>query len=128
MRPIIAARVFGGLTACAMLFQIALAAGLPWGELAWGGAFPGVLPAAMRVASLGSALLLLVFALVVLVRAGLIQSRWKGACAKLIWVVVAYCAVGVIANAITPSFWERVIWVPVTLALLVCSLIVARVR
>jgi len=33
-------------------FQIALAAGAPWGAYAMGGAFPGQLPPAMRVTAL----------------------------------------------------------------------------
>ena len=38
----------------------------------------------------------------------------------------AYCALGVIANGITPSVWERVIWLPVTLMLLASSIVVAK--
>lgn len=128
MNPVIAARIFVLLTAGAVVFQIALAAGLPWGAVAWGGAFPGVLPPHMRIASLGSVFLLGALAFVVLVRAGIVQSRWKGACAKLVWFVVAYCGLGVLANSLTPSFWERVIWVPVTVLLFATSLIVARSR
>jgi hypothetical protein len=43
----------------------------------------------------------------------------------LVWVVVTYRALGVIANALTPSPWERIIWLPITLLLLGCSLVVA---
>ncbi len=128
MNPIIAARVFTVLIAGAIFFQLALVVGMPWGKVAWGGAFPGVLPPHMRVASIGSAVLLLALALVVLVRAGLIQSKWKSSSGKLAWVVVTYCSLGVIANAITQSFWERVIWLPVTILLLGSSIVVARAR
>jgi len=37
-------------------FQVALAAGLPWGRASWGGAHAGVLPTNLRVASGASAL------------------------------------------------------------------------
>ncbi|MDP2323480.1 MAG: hypothetical protein Q8N51_05565 [Gammaproteobacteria bacterium] len=128
MSPTLAARVFTALIGGTILFQLALALGAPWGELAWGGAYAGALPTTMRLASLGSVVLLLALAAVVLIRAGLIGARWKPVSTKLVWVVVAYCGLGVLANAVTPSFWERVIWVPVTLVLLVCSLVVARSR
>ena len=128
MSPSIAARVFAALIGATVIFQLALALGAPWGELAWGGAYPGVLPTSMRWASLASVLLLLALAAVVLIRAGLTGLRWKPASTKLVWLVVAYCGLGVIANAMSPSFWERVIWVPVTLVLLACSLVVARAR
>ncbi|MBP6647886.1 MAG: hypothetical protein KA207_18660 [Burkholderiaceae bacterium] len=120
-----AARVFTWLTAIAVLFQWALAAGLPWGELAWGGAYPGVLPEAMRWASLGSGLLLMGMVWVVRVRAGLTPSRHLPWMRKLIWCVVAYCALGVLANLATPSVWERVVWTPVVSLLLLASLVVA---
>lgn len=128
LSPTLVARVFSAVIACAILFQLALAAGLPWGSIAWGGAFPGVLPLHMRFASVGSAALLFLFAVVVQVRAGTGQSKWKSASRKLIWVVVVYSGLGVIANTMTPSFWERVIWVPVTLLLLASSLVVAKAR
>lgn len=128
MNPSIAARVFAALIGGIILFQLALALGAPWGELAWGGAYTGALPTTMRLASLASVVLLLALGAVVLIRAGLVGSRWKPVTSKLVWFVVVYCGLGAIANAMTPSVWERVIWVPVTLVLLACSLIVARSR
>jgi hypothetical protein len=117
---------FCALIAGAVLFQLALAAGLPWGNVAWGGAYPGVLPIAMRCASLGSAILLLVLALIVVTRAGWMLPQHFRLSQKLVWVVVVYCALGVVANSITPSFWERVIWLPVCSLLLISSVLVAR--
>ncbi|MDP2371367.1 hypothetical protein [Rhodoferax sp.] len=128
MNPTIAARLFGALIGATVAFQLALALGAPWGHLAWGGAYAGALPTTMRLASLASVTLLLALAAVVLIRAGMTGLRWKPASTKLVWLVVAYCGLGVIANAMSPSFWERVIWVPVTLTLLACSLVVARSR
>ena len=43
-------------------FQIALAAGAPWGAAAWGGASPGVLPRGLRVSSAGSGLVYVLLA------------------------------------------------------------------
>ena len=121
-----AAYVFNALVVVVILFQMALAFGMPWGEFAWGGEFPGVLPAYMRGVCVLSALLLLAFALVVSIRAGLLLPSWQRTSKKPIWFVIAYGALVVIANAITPSYWERVVWLPVALVLFTCSLIVAR--
>ena len=128
MKSLIAARIFATFIVVAILFEIALAAGVPWGEFAWGGKFPGVLPIDMRVASVVQAFLLLALLLVVLTRAGLIFPVWQPISKKLAWAVVAYCALGVIANAITPSFWERIIWLPVLTICFASSLVVAKAR
>jgi len=120
-----AALVFFVLTAVTVGFQLALAAGAPWGKLTWGGRFPGILPAPMRAAAAFSALLLTGFSLIVAVRAGLLTFAWAPLSRTLIWAVVAYCALGVLANAATPSKWERRIWLPVVVAMLGTSLLVA---
>ena len=122
---LIAALVFLVLTVVTIVFQLALAAGAPWGELTWGGKFPGALPARMRAAAVFSALLLAAFGVVVAVRAGLLTAGWAPLSRRLIWAIVAYCAVGVLANAATPSKWERRIWLPVVLALLLSSVVLA---
>lgn len=119
------ARIFACLIGCTILFQLTLAAGLPWGEFAWGGTYKGVLPNHLRIASLAAIALLIAFAYIVLIRAELVKSKWQSLSRKLIWGVVAYCALGIVANAVSPSFWESVIWVPVTLLMFVTSFIVA---
>ncbi len=124
----LAARLFSLLILAVVLFQGALVAGMPWGEFAWGGTYQGQLPVEMRVASAISALLLLVIGTVVLTRAGLLLQEWQPLSKKLIWVVVAYCALGVVANAITPSAWERIIWLPVAIGLFAMSIVVATKR
>ena len=80
----------------------------------------------MRVVAAASALLLLGFGGIVTARAGLLFRRWRRASRKLIWVVVAYMAVGAVWNAITSSEWERLLWLPMTLALGMCALLVTR--
>jgi hypothetical protein len=121
----VATGVFLALTTIVAVFQVALAAGVPWGHLTWGGRFPGRLPARMRGAALLSAVLLVSFVAIVVARAGFAFSEWQPLSAKLIWVVVAYCAIGVLANAATPSRWERIIWLPVVTLMLACALLVA---
>lgn len=56
-------------------FQVALALGAPFGEMAWGGASPAVLPDTLKVASAGAAVYLALAALVMLVRAGDLGAR-----------------------------------------------------
>jgi hypothetical protein len=128
MRKILAAKIFAVFMVGAICFQIALVAGVPWGEFAWGGKYPGTLPDFMRFASVFSTFLLVMFLVVVLTRAGLILPKRFSLSQKLIWIVVGYCGLGIIANAITPSFWERVIWVPVLIICFVSSLIVAKAQ
>jgi hypothetical protein len=106
-------------------FQTALAAGAPWGAFAMGGAFPGQLPPALRVAALVQVVLLAGMAAVVLARAELILPRWWRASRWLIWFVVAFAAVSLFLNLITPSAGERAIWAPTALLLLLSSAIVA---
>jgi hypothetical protein len=122
----IAAWLFTIAASVVVLFQLALAAGAPWGGWAMGGAYPGQFPPALRVAAVVQAALLVGMALVVLAGAGLFAPRWARHTRWLIWVVVAYSVIGFILNVITPSPGERAIWAPVTLLMLVCSAIVAR--
>ena len=121
----IAAVLFAAITIGVIAFQIALALGAPWGAYAMGGAFPGRYPPRLRVAAVVQAVILALVAVVVLSAAGLVLPELADAFPWLIWVIVAVTALGVVLNAISRSAGERRIWVPVTLVLLVCSLVVA---
>lgn len=63
---------------------------------------------------------------VVLVRAGVWETRWAPRANRLVWIVVALGAIGTVLNLITPSEGERLRWAPVAIGLFVTSLIVAR--
>lgn len=119
------AHSFTGLVMVVIAFQLALAAGVPKAHLTWGGKFSGKLPERMRGVAIFSAVLLAAFAVIVQTRAGVILHQWQGLSKILIWVVVAYCALGVVMNALTPSKWERIIWLPIVLGALICSFMVA---
>lgn len=119
------AHFFTFLMMITISFQLALVAGMPWGELTLGGKYPGVLPKDKRWIPLFSVILLLVFALIVETRAGNMLTGWEKISEIAVWVVVAYCGLGVLANSATPSRLERIIWLPVVIAALICSLIVA---
>ena len=117
--------VYAVVSAGVIAFQIALAAGAPWGEYAMGGAYPGQFPPELRVAAVVQAGILAGLALVVLARAGIALPTWSRASRWLIWLVVAFSALSLVLNLITPSAGERLIWAPVALIMLVSSITVA---
>lgn len=121
----LAAIVYGVLTLVVVLFQAALAAGAPWGELTMGGRRTGTLPATMRVGAGIQAVILVGLAAVMLSRAGLAFPGLHGPTDVLIWVVVAMAGMSLFLNIITPSKWERRIWAPVGTLLVATSLFVA---
>ena len=121
----VAAVLYGVISLGVVAFQIALAAGAPWGEYAMGGAVPGQFPPALRITALIQAALILGMALVVLARAGLILPGWSRASRWLIWLVVVFLAFDLFLNLITPSAGERAIWAPTLGLLLITSVIVA---
>jgi len=120
-----AALLYAGVSAGVVVFQVALAAGAPWGAYAMGGAFPGQFPLMLRIAALAQAALISGMAVVVLSRAGLVLAGWSGVTRWLVWLVVAFAAVSLVLNLITPSAGERAIWAPVALLLLASSTVVA---
>jgi hypothetical protein len=121
----ISAIVYAVITVGIVAFQMAMAAGMPWGSYAMGGAYPGVFPPALRVAALVQAALLAVCALVVLARADVALVSWARASGVAIWFVVALSSVSLVLNVITPSGGERAVWAPVAAVLLASSLVVA---
>jgi hypothetical protein len=97
-------------------FQAALAAGAPYGHLAWGGAGGvGVLPARLRVASAASAGVWLGAATLVLNGHRLATRRIAG-----------LLVVGSAMNAASPSRAEARLWAPAALALAAITAAAAR--
>jgi hypothetical protein len=121
----IAAIAYAIISVGVVAFQLALAAGMPWGLYAMGGAFPGQFPPAMRVAAVIQAVVIALTASVVLARAGLALATWARVARWLIWVITALLGLSVLLNFISPSGAERIIWTPVAALLLLCSFLVA---
>ena len=119
-----AAVIFGVVALGAVGFQLALAAGAPWGAYAMGGKYPGRFPAPMRVAAVVQALILVGLTGIVLARAGVALEAWGSAASSLIWVAVGFSAVSLLLNSITTSKLERLVWVPVAVVMLASSLAV----
>lgn len=116
--------VFLVLTVIGALFQLALALGAPWGAYTLGGRYPGQLPAKLRVAALAQILVMAVFALIVLVRAGLIFGGLYAIGQVAIWFVGAFFVLGSLANLSTPSKGERLLWAPVNVLMLTMTVMI----
>jgi hypothetical protein len=117
-----AAALFVSLAA----FEIALAAGAPWGKAAWGGGEAN-LNQGLRIASVVSAAVDVGFALVVARRGGHrlwapLPQRWLPAA---VWILAAYSALGTLLNAASRSPIERALMVPTSLSLAVLCACVA---
>lgn len=121
----LAAIVYALATAVVVGFQVALAAGAPWGVYAMGGRFPGRFPPAMRAGALVQAVILMLLALVVLDQARVVALGWTTALPWLAWGPVLVSAISLAMNAASRSAVERRTWVPVALVMLASSLVVA---
>lgn len=110
---ILACIILGGLA----IFQMALVAGAPIGRFAWGGQHE-VLPRKLRIGSVVSILLYVLFGYAALAKAGLVPVLISEPfTAVFMWVLTAYFTVGVAMNAISRSKPERFLMTPVALVL-----------
>ena len=125
MMGTIAAIIFSVLIVIIVFFQIGLAIGMPWGEYAMGGYFPGRFPWKLRVLAIVQGILLIIFALIVLDKADLFRFEYFSIPSIAIWFVVAFSILTSILNFITKSKKERKIWFPASILLLITSLMVA---
>jgi hypothetical protein len=120
---------WAAIAACVMLaglgvFQAALAAGTPWGHLAWGGK-SRELPMLLRGGSFLTIIVYGIAAAIIVQRAGVATVLPEAMVDVGIWVVVAVLVLGVAANAISRSLPERLAMTPITAILLILALIVA---
>ncbi len=107
------------------VFQLLLAAGIPWGRYAWGGAYE-ILPTRLRLSSLVAVLIYLLAVAIILSRAGVVELITNTRVTHIgIWVLVVLFGVGVILNALSRSKGER-LWVPVVFLLSALCFVVAR--
>ncbi len=119
-----ASAVAAVLLAGLVVFQIVLAFGAPVGRVAYGGAteHPGV---ELRISSAVAAVVWALAALVILRRGGhrvprLVPDR---ALPIVMWIIIGLLTVGLLLNLITPSQLERLIWAPVTFAILATTIV-----
>lgn len=123
----IAAQIGAVVYVCVAAFQVAVAAGAPFGEFTQGGRSTGQLPRSGRIVAVVSALALLLMAGTLLAVAGIgplaaLDSPWIDG----LWLATgAYAILGVILNAATRSSKERRVFLPIALVLFVCVALVA---
>ena len=122
----VAAVIATMLLSIVVIFQVALAAGAPWGRAAWGGQHQGVLPTRLRIASGAVAFVVYPIIIVaVLDAAGFLDlDLLPGNGATVIWTFVALFTFGALANLFSRSMLER-LWAPVSLAIAVCCVFIA---
>lgn len=96
------------------LFQVALIAGAPWGELTQGGRHKGALGPAGRIAAVVSIGVIAAMCMAVLSDAGGWPNwpRWTA------WAVLGVQCLSTLMNWITPSVAERRLWGPITTVML----------
>ncbi|MBV7409442.1 hypothetical protein [Maritimibacter sp. DP1N21-5] len=114
--------LYGVLALIAAAFQLAVALGMPWGQLTMGGRWPGRLPGVMRALAVVQAGLLVLLARIVAGASGLfvpLGPSW------LIWIAVAFTGLSTLANGATPSRPERRLWGPVTTIMFLSAIYVA---
>lgn len=107
------------------LFQVALAAGVPWGHAAYGGA-NRELSTGLRITS-GIAIGIWLIAILLVVRRSQSEGVFflsAGAVGLICWILAGYLAVGSVMNGISRSKAERNIWTPVSVISLVSVVVV----
>jgi hypothetical protein len=109
------------LLAALTVFQLLLITGQPLGRFAWGGQHE-VLPTNLRIASVVSIFLYVLFALIIADRLGLGPVGFPD---FAIWALAAYSTLGVLMNAISRSKPERNVMTPVALLLAISCYVVA---
>jgi hypothetical protein len=108
------------------IFQIALAAGAPWGHAAWGGA-NAELPTVQRVSSAVSVLIFAFAIGVVLGRARVWHTSGHDTFFRhTTWVLVVFLATSALVNFVSESRWENLILGPLALVLALLCVVVAR--
>lgn len=118
---VVAVALFAILT----VFQVALAAGLPWGHAAYGGA-NRVLSRSLRITS-GVAILIWIFAIMLIIRRSQgegLAFLSAGGVGVICWILAGHLAIGTVMNGISRSALERNIWSPASAIALVSVVIV----
>lgn len=119
---IVAAAGFGGFA----VYQVALAAGAPWGDHVWGGRHEGVLPTSLRIGSGLAVVVLVGMATVVLVRSGVIRTAGgPGRFAKSTWAISAYMTLNTLGNLASESPIEQAVFGPFTALMAGATAVVA---
>lgn len=120
----IAAIIFSFAAAIIIVFHLLLAFGFPLGGRAMGGKYPDQWPDFMRIIAILIVCFWILVSILVMVQAGLLFREYQDYSRVLGWFIVLFCGVQVVLHVISPSKKERQIWLPVTIILLVSSMVV----
>lgn len=116
------ALVYTALSALPGVMHAAVSLGAPVGRYTVGGRFPGRLPPAWRAMALVQLGLLLAMSCAVLDRGGALALDLPP---FVFWLALAMTGLTTIANNISPSRPERLLWGPVTLGMTIAAIGVA---
>ncbi|MDF1804281.1 hypothetical protein [Thalassovita sp.] len=122
MTAIIAAKIYAACAALPITMQIALAFGAPLGRFANGGLHPGVLPPVWRGLAVMQGALLIAMTASVLAKATVISVQVPSGA---FGIALGLTVLTLIANALSPSRPERLLWGPVTAVMVIAVLRVA---
>lgn len=122
--PVILALVACGILGLLALFQVALVAGAPLGQFAWGGGHR-VLPAQQRLTAVVAILVYAVFALVILNSVDVVSIFGAVAGRIAVYVLVAVFFGGFVMSAASGSTRERAAMTPTFIVLAALTLFVA---
>jgi hypothetical protein len=127
-RARLAARAAAAELGVVAAFQVAVAAGAPWGAWTQGGGTDGVLPPGRRGVAAGSAVLVLALAAGLLARVGEgpLRSAPPRVVDRLAQVCAGYSVLSVPVNAASRSRRERALWTPACVVLAALSVTAVR--
>ncbi|MGC5224462.1 hypothetical protein ACPW96_18005 [Micromonospora sp. DT81.3] len=112
--PSTAGKVAALLLLVVVVFQAALAAGAPWGVATQGGVNEGVLPDSLRISSVIT--LVIYAALAVVAGTSLVPATVRR---RILYTASAVMVPATVLNIASTSFIERIIWAPITIALVI---------
>ena len=122
----IVAIVDAGLLLVVAGFQVLLAMGKPYGEAAFGGQHPGVLPNRLRTVSAFAAPIWIVVMVAVLWRGDVLPTNPESQFIVVtVWLVTVLMAVATLMNAISRSRKERILWTPIAGSIFALTLILS---
>jgi len=114
--------IFTAVIILLAIFQVLLIAGLPLGEFAWGGQHK-VLPKKLRIGSISSIFIYVLFLAIFLSKTGEVNLIQDGLFLNVLFVIMAiYSAIGILVNLISRSKKERLVMTPVAFILFACCL------
>jgi len=120
-RERLAATIAQILFSLVAIIQLAIAVGIAPITIVWGG-HQTVLTPFLRMASLFAIVVLLGFAWILQQRVDHPESRCFQMCS---WIIAGYMALNTLGNFTSPSWFERYVFGVITMALSICSAVVA---